>query len=80
MMLIKQPGKAQVLGEFGGIVVFIPDHQSNSASAWGYITEKPATLPIKYTIMNQHLQLLQREGLSGSIYAQPSMWKENKTV
>jgi len=71
MLPIKQVGKAQVLGEFGGIGVFIPNHQWNSASAWGYITEKPAALAIKYTIMNQHLQLLQREGLSGSIYTQP---------
>jgi len=71
MMPIKQAGKAQVLGEFGGIGVFIPDHQWNSASAWGYITEKPAALAIKYGIMNQHLQLLELEGLSGSIYTQP---------
>lgn len=71
MMPIRQAGMAQVLGEFGGIGVFIPDHQWNSASAWGYITEKPAALAIKYTIMNQHLRLLEREGLSGSIYTQP---------
>lgn len=71
MMPIKQAGKAQVLGEFGGIGVFIPDHQWNTSSAWGYIQEKPAGLQAKYTIMNQHLQLLEREGLSGSIYTQP---------
>ena len=71
MMPIRQDGKAQVLGEFGGIGVFIPDHQWNSSSAWGYIQEKPAGLSAKYTIMSEHLQLLQREGLSGSIYTQP---------
>jgi hypothetical protein len=71
MMPVKQAGKAQVLGEYGGIGVFIPDHQWNSASAWGYITEKPAALAIKYGIMSQHLKLLQRQGLSGSIYTQP---------
>ena len=71
MISIKQPGKAQVLGEFGGIGVFIPDHQWNTSSAWGYIQEKPASLQAKYTIMNQHLQLLEKEGLSGSIYTQP---------
>jgi hypothetical protein len=71
MMPIRQEGKARVLGEFGGIGVFIPDHQWNSSSAWGYIQEKPAGLAAKYTIMSQHLQLLQREGLSGSIYTQP---------
>jgi hypothetical protein len=71
MMPIRQDGKAQVLGEFGGIGVFIPDHQWNSNSAWGYIQEKPAELAAKYTIMNEHLQLLQRAGLGGSIYTQP---------
>lgn len=65
------PGKARVLGEFGGIGVFIAGHQWNGNSAWGYIQEKPAALQAKYTIMNEHLQLLEREGLSGSIYTQP---------
>ncbi|MDR3715800.1 MAG: glycoside hydrolase family 2 TIM barrel-domain containing protein [Puia sp.] len=71
MMPIRQSGKAQVLGEFGGIGVFIPDHQWSTGSAWGYIDEKPAGLAAKYTIMSEHLQLLQRDGLSGSIYTQP---------
>lgn len=71
MMSIKQPGKAQVCGEFGGIGVFIPDHQWLTGSAWGYIQEKPAGLKAKYTIMQQHLQLFEQEGLSGSIYTQP---------
>jgi hypothetical protein len=71
MNAIRMPGKAQVLGEFGGIGVFIPDHQWNMSSAWGYILEKPAALKSKYAIMNQHLQLLQRQGLSASIYTQP---------
>jgi len=71
MISIKQPGKAQVCGEFGGIGVFIPDHQWLTGSAWGYIQEKPAGLMAKYKIMNQHLELLEREGLSGSIYTQP---------
>jgi beta-galactosidase/beta-glucuronidase len=71
MMSVKQAGKAQVCGEFGGIGVFIPDHQWLTGSAWGYIQEKPAALKAKYTIMNQHLQLMEKEGLSGSIYTQP---------
>jgi hypothetical protein len=66
-----EPGKARVLGEFGGIGVFIPEHQWNTGSAWGYIQEKPAALATKYTIMNQHLKLLEADGLSGSIYTQP---------
>jgi beta-galactosidase/beta-glucuronidase len=71
MMPVKQAGKAQVLGEFGGIGVFTADHQWITSSAWGYIQEKPAALLAKYKIMNQELQLLEREGLSGSIYTQP---------
>jgi len=71
MMSIKQPGRAQVCGEFGGIGVFIPEHQWLTGSAWGYIQEKPAGLMAKYKIMNQHLQLFEKQGLSGSIYTQP---------
>jgi hypothetical protein len=71
MISIKQAGKAQVVGEFGGIGVFVPDHQWNSDAAWGYINEKPAGFAAKYKLMNQHLQLLQRQGLSASIYTQP---------
>jgi hypothetical protein len=71
MNAVRQDGKARVLGEFGGIGVFIPDHQWLTGSAWGYIQEKPAALAAKYRIMNQHLQLLEKEGLSASIYTQP---------
>lgn len=71
MNAIKMPGKARVLGEFGGIGVFIADHQWNTNTAWGYIQEKPGALKSKYAVMNQHLQLLERQGLSASIYTQP---------
>lgn len=71
MNAVRMDGKAQVCGEFGGIGVFIPDHQWLSGSAWGYIQEKPASLKAKYEVMNQHLQLFEKEGLSGSIYTQP---------
>ncbi|MBB5441071.1 hypothetical protein HDC92_004776 [Pedobacter sp. AK017] len=71
MNSLRMPGKAQICGEFGGIGVFIPNHQWLTGSAWGYIQEKPAALKAKYTIMNQHLQLFHKDGLSGSIYTQP---------
>jgi hypothetical protein len=71
MNSIRLDGKAQVCGEFGGIGVFIPDHQWLTGSAWGYIQEKPAALKAKYTIMQQHLELFRNEGMSGSIYTQP---------
>ncbi|RFM34672.1 glycoside hydrolase family 2 protein [Chitinophaga silvisoli] len=66
-----QEGMARVVGEFGGIGVFIPDHQWNPLNAWGYIQEKPAALQSKFAIMAQHLRLLQQDGLSASIYTQP---------
>lgn len=71
MNAFRMDGKARVLGEFGGIGVFIPDHQWNTKSAWGYINVTPSQLLGKYTIMNQHLKLLEKEGLSASIYTQP---------
>ncbi|WP_326980833.1 glycoside hydrolase family 2 TIM barrel-domain containing protein [Chitinophaga sancti] len=61
----------RVVGEFGGIGVFIPDHQWNPINAWGYIQEKPAALESKFAIMAQHLRLLHQDGLSASIYTQP---------
>lgn len=67
----KMDGKARVLGEFGGIGVFVPDHQWNVNSAWGYINVTPSALKGKYTVMNQHVKLLEKEGLSASIYTQP---------
>ena len=71
MNALKLDGKAQVCGEFGGIGVFIPDHQWNTSSAWGYINSTPSAFKAKYTIMNEHLQLFERDGMSGSIYTQP---------
>lgn len=71
MNSVPMPGKARVCGEFGGIGVFIPDHQWNTGSAWGYINSTPAAFKAKYAVMNQHLKLFEAEGLSGSIYTQP---------
>jgi hypothetical protein len=67
----KMTGKARVLGEFGGIGVFVADHQWNANNAWGYITVTPSALKGKYTIMNQQVKLLETEGLTASIYTQP---------
>ena len=71
MNALAMSGKARVLGEFGGIGVFIPDHQWNTSSAWGYINEKPADFAAKYKAMNEKLKELEEEGLSASIYTQP---------
>ncbi|PWS33382.1 glycoside hydrolase family 2 protein [Pedobacter paludis] len=71
MNSLKMAGKAQVCGEFGGIGVFIPDHQWNTDEAWGYVQEKPADLDNKYTAMVAQLEKFKVEGMSGSIYTQP---------
>ncbi|SDF12503.1 Glycosyl hydrolases family 2, TIM barrel domain [Mucilaginibacter pineti] len=71
MNSVKIAGKAQVCGEFGGIGVFIPDHQWNTETAWGYVNEKPADLKAKYAGMNASLEKFAAQGMSGSIYTQP---------
>jgi hypothetical protein len=64
-------GRVQILGEFGGIGVFIPNHQWLNNKSWGYVQVTPSQLLGKYMLMNEHLQLLERKGLAGSIYTQP---------
>jgi len=71
MMPIRQSGKAQVVGEFGGIGVAIPGHEWNTLQGWGYIKVAPAQLAGKYRAMVENLKLLEKDGLSGSIYTQP---------
>lgn len=66
-----RPGKVRVLGEFGGIGAFIPEHQWNPVNAWGYIQVTPAMLKEKYAAMNQQLLQLEKDGLTASIYTQP---------
>ena len=64
-------GKARVLGEWGGVHVPVPDHQWNGANGWGYIKVRSAEFMKKYKFMIKHLQILEEEGLSGSIYTEP---------
>jgi hypothetical protein len=65
------PGKAMVLGEFGGMGVPINGHVWNDAG-WGY--DGMGTiggLAKKYEQMTDSLLVLKKAGLSGSIYTQP---------
>jgi len=71
MMPVKQAGKAQVVGEFGGIGVAIAGHEWNEIKGWGYIQVAPDQLEGKYHIMVEDLKTLEAQGLSGSIYTQP---------
>lgn len=65
------PGKARVLGEWGGVRVATPSHQWNPAEGWGYIQVSAAGFASKYAFMLRHLALYEEEGLSGAIYTQP---------
>jgi beta-galactosidase/beta-glucuronidase len=65
------PGKAQVLGEWGGVRVSTPGHQWTPAAGWGYVEVSAAKFAQKYAFMMERLQRYEREGLSGAIYTQP---------
>jgi hypothetical protein len=65
------PGKARVLGEWGGVRVSTLNHQWSPASGWGYIQVPAAEFTDKYAFMLKHLKINEAEGLSGSIYTQP---------
>lgn len=66
-------GKAQVLGEFGGIGVPVEGHLwDDLVTGWGYDgIGTPLTLRKKYTSMIDTLIELKNTGLSGAIYTQP---------
>jgi tetratricopeptide (TPR) repeat protein len=65
------PGKARVLGEWGGVRVESPMHQWNAANGWGYIQVDASQFARRYSLMLKHLKIYEEEGLSGSIYTEP---------
>lgn len=65
------PGKARVLGEWGGVRVPIPQHQWNGNNGWGYIQVNAGDFAERYQFMLKHLKIYEEEGLSGSIYTEP---------
>lgn len=65
------PGKARVLGEWGGVRVPTPGHQWSPQGGWGYIQSTSQAFARKYEFMVRHLKLFEEEGLSASIYTQP---------
>jgi len=71
MMPIKQAGKAQVLGEFGGIGVSIAGHEWNSIKGLRYTDVEPGQYEGKYHFLVENLAIMKAEGLSGSIFTQP---------
>jgi hypothetical protein len=71
MLPLKQVGKAQVLGEFGGIGVSIAGHEWNPITGLNYTDHAPNQLEGIYHYMVESLAMLKDEGLSGSIFTQP---------
>ncbi|ACU60661.1 glycoside hydrolase family 2 [Chitinophaga pinensis] len=68
-----EPGKARVLGEFGGIGVPVEGHLwSDLQAGWGYDgVVSPSVMQQQYKQMADSLKVLERLGLSASIYTQP---------
>lgn len=65
------PGKARVLGEWGGVGVPVKGHQWNAAAGWGYVKITPSEMIGKYTSMVKRLKTYETAGQSGSIYTEP---------
>lgn len=70
MLPPSQPGKAEVLGEFGGIGVPMIGHQWDNLGGWGYVNVNGADLEAGYKAMIDTLKLLKEHGLGASIYTQ----------
>lgn len=66
-----EPGKARVVGENGGIGVFIEGHVWNDLPGYGYVQVTPDQMPNAYAGIVDKLKALAAIGLSGSIYTQP---------
>jgi hypothetical protein len=66
-----EPGKARVLGEFGGIGVQIDDNAWDFADGWGYVMTSPAGLTTMYDSLLKQVKQLETDGLSASVYTQP---------
>lgn len=68
-----EPGRAAVLGEFGGLGLPIPGHLWNKEGNWGYRTlETREELEQGYAHLIEQLRWLLPRGLSAAIYTQVS--------
>ncbi len=67
-----EPGKARVVGENGGIGVFVDGHVWNDLApvGEGYMRVQPDQFAKTYADLVAKLKVLQAQGLSGSIYTQ----------
>jgi galactose mutarotase-like enzyme len=69
--MVSSPGKALVLGEFGGVGVPVDGHVWNKNDGWGYVQLTREQLAARYAEMISKLKALEAQGLTGSIYTQP---------
>jgi galactose mutarotase-like enzyme len=69
--MVTTPGKARVLGEYGGIGVPVAGHLWDQDAGWGYLQMTRNGLAMQYAAMIDDLKSLEGQGLSGSIYTQP---------
>jgi hypothetical protein len=69
----QSPEKASVLGEFGGIGIFIKNHiwRNPDFKSWGYEDASAADAQTRYTRLMKSVRELEQEGLTASIYTQP---------
>jgi beta-galactosidase/beta-glucuronidase len=65
------PGKAIVLGEWGGLGVNITGHRWDQSSSYSYLDITRAEFPEYYQAMMELLSLYEKAGLSAAIYTQP---------
>ncbi|UPK69688.1 glycoside hydrolase family 2 protein [Chitinophaga filiformis] len=65
------PGKARVLGEWGGVRVITPGHQWAPKTGWGYVEVSAARFAERYKYMMGRLKQYEKQGLSAAIYTQP---------
>lgn len=66
-----QPGRASVVGEFGGLGLVVPGHLWIDAENWGYETYEDAeALAAAYHRLVDNLWMLKGKGLAAAIYTQ----------
>jgi len=66
-----EPGRAAVLGEFGGLGLPIKGHTWQDEKNWGYRSfENPEELTNAYTELIDKLNVLIEDGLSAAVYTQ----------
>jgi beta-galactosidase/beta-glucuronidase len=66
-----QPGRASVLGEFGGLGLPVPGHLWQEQANWGYRdSDQAEDLVVHYDSMLRHLRPLIHRGLAAAVYTQ----------